>query len=154
VALVMNEPHYPEREACKLLAMDRSSYRYRPRPDHNAELRREPIALARQKPRFRYRRLCALLQRRGCRASPQAVRRLKRKRLVRLAPAGSLLTRATGRGLRMLTVVDSFTTTVRRSRFAATTARSSPAVTFWSGARNGACVYSTFSRVDRCRTDM
>jgi hypothetical protein len=29
--------------------MDRSSYRYRPRPDHNAELRRELIALARQK---------------------------------------------------------------------------------------------------------
>jgi putative transposase len=90
--------------------------------------------LARQKPRFRYRRLCALLERRGCRASPQrvyrvysqehlAVRRLKRKRLVRPAPAGTLLSRAnqewavdfvadglaTGRGLRMLTVVDSFT---------------------------------------------
>jgi putative transposase len=52
-----------------------------------------------------------------------AVRRLKRKRLVRPAPAGALLSRAnqewaidfiadglaTGRGLRMLTVVDSFT---------------------------------------------
>jgi putative transposase len=131
---VMNEFHYSEREACKLIAMDRSSYRYRPRPDHNAELRCELIALARQKPRFGYRRLCALLERRGCRASPQrvyrvysqehlAVRRLRRKRLVRPAPAGTLLSRpnqewaidfvadglATGRGLRMLTVVDSFT---------------------------------------------
>jgi putative transposase len=130
----MSEFHYSERQACKLTAMDRTSYRYRPRPDHNAELRRELIALARQKPRYGYRRLCALLERKGWTASPQrvyrvysaehlAVRRLKRKRLVRAAPAERLLSRpnqewaidfvadglGTGRGLRMLTVVDSFT---------------------------------------------
>ena len=145
---MMNEFHCSERKACKLIAMDRSSYRYRPRPDHNAELRCELIALARQKPRFGYRRLCALLERRGCRASPQrvyrvysqehlAVRRLRRKRLVRPAPAGTLLSRpnqewaidfvadglATGRGLRMLTVVDSFTRECPRSKWT----RDSPA---------------------------
>ena len=134
MAFVMGEFRYSEREACKLMEVDRSSYRYQPRPDHNAELRLQLIALARQKPRYGYRRLGALLERRGCRASPQrvyrvyraehlAVRRLKRKRLVRPAPEGVLLSRpnqewaidfvadglATGRGLRMLTVVDSFT---------------------------------------------
>ena len=134
MAFVMGEFGYSEREACRLMAVDRSTYRYQPRPDHHAELRRQLIALARQKPRYGYRRLGALLERRGCRASPQrvyrvyraehpAVRRLKRKRLVRPAPEGVLLSRpnqewaiafvadglATGRGLRMLTVVDSFT---------------------------------------------
>jgi len=130
----MGEYQYSERQACKLMAIDRSTYRYQPRPDHNAELRSKLLALARQKPRYGYRRLAALLERGGSKASPQrvyriyseahlAVRRLKRKRLVRPAPEEALLSRAnqewaidfvsdglaTGRGLRMLTVVDSFT---------------------------------------------
>ena len=45
--------------------MERSSYRYEPRPDRNAELREELVKLARQKPRYGYRRLHALLSRRG-----------------------------------------------------------------------------------------
>jgi putative transposase len=134
VALVMSEHQYSEREACKLLSIDRTTYRYQPRPDHNAELREKLVALARQKPRYGYRRLAALLERDGLKASSQrvyrvyraerlAVRRLKRKRLVRPAAESTLLTRvnqelaidfvadgiATGRGLRILTVVDSFT---------------------------------------------
>jgi putative transposase len=131
---MMSEYRYSERQACKLMSVDRTTYRYQPRPDHNAELREKLIALARQKPRYGYRRLCALLERSGWKASAQrvyriysaehlAVRRLKRKRLVRSAPETGLLSRtnqewaidfvsdglATGRGLRMLTVVDSFT---------------------------------------------
>jgi putative transposase len=131
---VISEHQYSERQACKLLSIDRSTYRYQPRQDHNAELREKLIALARQKPRYGYRRLCALLERDGTKASPQrvyriysaehlAVRRLKRKRVVRPAPQDPLLSRpnqewaidfvsdglATGRGLRMLTVVDSYT---------------------------------------------
>ena len=134
MAFVMSEYQYSERSACQLIGLDRTSYRYQPRPDHNAELRRQLIGLARQKPRFGYRRLYVLLERSGCPASSQrvyrvyraehlAVRRLKRKRLVRPAPCDSRLSRpnqewaidfvtdglATGRGLRMLTVVDSFT---------------------------------------------
>ncbi len=50
-----------ERRACKLLAIDRSSYRYEPQPDEDAQLRQDLIELARQKPRFGYRRLGALL---------------------------------------------------------------------------------------------
>jgi putative transposase len=54
-----------ERHACKLPYMDRSSYRYESRIDRNSLLREELIALARQKPRFGYRRLWALLVKRG-----------------------------------------------------------------------------------------
>ena len=123
-----------ERRACKLLEMDRSSYRYEPQPDRNAALREELIQLARQKPRYGYRRLGALLERRGQRVNHKrlyriyreehlAVRRLKRKRLVRpRAPVAVLLRAnqewsmdfvmdglATGRIVRMLTVVDNYT---------------------------------------------
>jgi len=94
----MEEFHRSERRACKLLDLDRSSHRYQPRPDRNAELRRELVNLARQKPRYGYRRLHALIERRGFAASAQRVyrlyraeglmvRRLKRKRLSRVSVA-------------------------------------------------------------------
>ena len=50
-----------ERTACKLLGVERSSYRYEPRPDRNMDLRETLVKLARQKPRYGYRRLHALL---------------------------------------------------------------------------------------------
>ena len=127
--------HFPmtERRACKLVGLDRSSYRYQPRRDHNAELRQELVSVARQKPRYGYRRLHALLSRRGFAVSAQRVyrlyraeglmvRRLRRKRLSRVAVASNLKRSnqewaldfvsdalATGRGIRALTVVDAFT---------------------------------------------
>ena len=94
-----------ERQACKLLEVDRSTYRSQPRPDHNAGLREALIALAREKPRFGYRRLWVELTRkqgwtasigrvhRLSRAEHLAVRRLKRKRLKGVMPANPLLTR-------------------------------------------------------------
>jgi len=134
VAFVQEQFSYSERQACKLLEVDRSSYRYEPRPDHNAELRKELVALARQKPRYGYRRLHSLLERKGQQASPQrvyrlyrkeglAVRRLRRKHLVREKPKEQLLSRPnqewaldfvsdaieTGRAIRILAVVDSYT---------------------------------------------
>ena len=134
MALARAECRVSERRACKLLEMDRSSYRYEPQPDRNALLRQELIALARQKPRYGYRRLGVLLERRGYRANPKrlyriyreehlAVRRLKRKRLVRPAVPVAILSRAnqewsmdfvmdglaTGRALRILTMVDNYT---------------------------------------------
>ena len=130
----MAEHGVSERRACKLLEMDRSSYRYEPQPDRNAALREELIRLARQKPRYGYRRLGVLLERRGYRANHKrlyriyreehlAVRRLKRKRLMRAAVPVATLVRAnqewsidfvmdglaTGRVLRMLTAVDGYT---------------------------------------------
>jgi putative transposase len=94
VAFAQSEFHLSERTACKLLDVERSSYRYDPRPDRNAELREEMVKLAGQKPRYGYRRLHALLERRGHEVNVKrvyrlyleeglSVRRKKRKRLVR-----------------------------------------------------------------------
>lgn len=134
VALVMAEHGLGERYACRLLGVDRSAYRYEPRPDRNVKLREALVALARQQPRFGYRRLWALLVRDGWdvnlkrihrlyRAEGLMVRRLKRKRLARAVPANPLLVRrnqewamdfvsdalVTGRALRTFTLIDSFT---------------------------------------------
>lgn len=134
VALVMAEHGLSERRACKLLKLDRTAYRYEPRPDRNRELRQELVELAKQKPRFGYRRLGALLEKRGRKANPKrlyrlycqehlAVRRLKRKRIQRTVPAAAKLTGAnqewaidfvtdslaTGRSFRALTIVDGYT---------------------------------------------
>ena len=134
MALVMAEHGLGERYACKLLQVDRSTYRYEPRPDRNAELRAELRTLARQQPRFGYRRLWALLVRKGWKvevkrihrlykAEGLMVRRLKRKRLSRPVPVNPLVVRpnqewaldfvsdalATGRALRTLTLIDSYT---------------------------------------------
>ena len=133
VAFVREQFRLSERRACKLLGLDRGSYRYEPRPDRNRELREALIALARQKPRYGYRRLHAVLSRRDhatsvmriyrlYRAEGLAVRRLKRKRLTRVPVTSHLVrsnqewamdfvsdTLATGRGIRVLTVVDAFT---------------------------------------------
>jgi hypothetical protein len=49
--------------ACELNGMDRSTYRYEPVADRNAELRKKLTELARRKPRYGYRRLGVLLER-------------------------------------------------------------------------------------------
>ena len=123
-----------ERTACKLLGVERSSYRYEPRPDRNADLREELLKLARQKPRYGYRRLHALLGRRGQEVNVKRVyrlyveeglmvRRKRRKRLVRERAIEPRLTGAnqewamdfivdglaTGRMVRILSVVDAYT---------------------------------------------
>ncbi len=134
MAFVQAEHGLSERTACKLLGVERSSYRYEPRPDRNAELRAELIKLARQKPRYGYRRLHVLLERGGHEVNVKrvyrlyleqglSVRRKKRKRLVRERVAEPRLTGpnqewamdfvtdglATGRMVRILTVVDAYT---------------------------------------------
>jgi putative transposase len=114
--------------------VERSSYRYEPRPDRNAELRCDLLTLARQKPRYGYRRLHALLSRRRHEVNVKRVyrlyleerlmvRRRKRKRLVRERmaeprPSGAnqewatdfiVDGLATGRIVRTLSVVDAYT---------------------------------------------
>ncbi len=132
--MLMSEFDYSERQACKLLEVDRSSYRYAPAPDRNEQLRQELTAVAQEKPRYGYRRLHVLLERRGWKINHKrlyrlyregnlAVRRIRRKRVIR--PAGPVvhLSRrnqewamdfvsdglATGRGIRAFTIVDSYT---------------------------------------------
>jgi len=135
VALVMAEHGLSQRQACRLLEVDRATYRYEPRPDRNAKLRQALIDIARQRPRFGYRRLWALLTtREGFHASPGRIQRLyqqaglkvrrqKRKRLKGVAPVNPLISRpnqewaldfvsdafSNGRALRALTMVDSYT---------------------------------------------
>lgn len=122
-----------ERRACKLLAIGRSSYRYEPRPDHNADLRSALEELARKKTQWGYRMLGEVLSKQGHAASPMRIyrlyraaglkiRRLKKKRLIRTPSASNVTQRnqewamdfvqdtlATGRGIRVLAVVDTFT---------------------------------------------
>jgi putative transposase len=133
VAFASEQFQLSERRACELIGIDRGTYRYEPRPDRNAELRDALLELAKQKPRYGYRRLHVLLVRRGhavsvmrvyrlYREEKLAVRRLKRKRLTRIPVASHLVksnqewaldfacdTLATGRGIRVLAVVDAFT---------------------------------------------
>ena len=172
----MEEFCYSERLACKLVAVDRSSYRYDPRPDRDGELRKALITLARQKPRYGYRRLWAVLSRRGhdvnvkrvyrlYRQAHLAVRRLKRKRLERGAPVNAFLTAAnqewgldfmcdgvaSGRGIRILTSVDGYTRECPALEVGVSVG-SRRAGTSSPGASSAASRSCISSRGGRCRT--
>ena len=122
-----------ERHACSLVGLAVSTYRYQPR-ETDATLREQLVTLARKKPRYGYRRLHVLLLRDGTavnhkrvwrvyREAGLAVKRRKRKRLVRIGrPLAAAATPneewaldfisdklATGRSVRVLSVVDAFT---------------------------------------------
>jgi putative transposase len=72
----MAEHALAERYACTLLEVDRSTYRYEPRPDGNAQLRETLLLLAKQQPRCSYRRLWVLLMRQGWDVDVKRVHRL------------------------------------------------------------------------------
>jgi putative transposase len=101
----MTQHHLSERRACRLLDVDRSTYRYEPRPDRNAELRKALRAAADRHPRFGYRRLWVILTTREGwevgigrvhrlrRQEGLAVPRRERKRIRGVAPVNPLVTR-------------------------------------------------------------
>jgi putative transposase len=125
-----------ERRACELIGIPRMSCRYQSRRDDSA-LRERLLALAREKPRYGYRRLHVLLKRdpqqaerfnhkrvwRVYRDLGLSVRRTRRKRLQRMLRPRPVLTApnqewaidfasdvaASGRRVRIFSVVDSFT---------------------------------------------
>ncbi len=124
---------FSERRACQLIGLAVSTFRYRKRRA-DGTLRERLVALAREKPRYGYRRLHVLLQRDGIEVNHKrvwrvyheaglSVKRRKRKRLVRVGrPLEEVFaandewaldfasdTLATGRSLRVLSVVDAFT---------------------------------------------
>jgi putative transposase len=124
---------FSERRACGLLDLPVSTYRYRPSRG-DSELREKLVELAREKPRFGYRRLHVLLQRDGgqvnhkrvwrvYREAGLCVKRRRRKRLVRVGTPAVAATRAnerwsldfasdglaSGRAIRVLSVVDNYT---------------------------------------------
>ncbi len=98
---------FSERRACGLLGLPISTYRYRS-SRCDSELREVLVDLAREKPRFGYRRLHVLLQRDGeqvnhkrvwrvYRAAGLGVKRRRRKRLVRMGTPTLAATRANER---------------------------------------------------------
>ncbi len=68
-----------ERRACELMGVARSSCRYRPKVDKDAELRAALRAVALERPRFGYRRLRVMLKRRGWAVNRKRVYRLYRE---------------------------------------------------------------------------
>ncbi len=76
VAFVMEQFEVSERRACELNHLERSSYRYQPQPDRNADLRKRLTALAREKPRWGYRRLGVLLEKKGETVNPKRLFRV------------------------------------------------------------------------------
>ena len=94
VGQVQQEYAFSQRRACCLLTMAVSSYRYQSRRS-DEELRGRLVVLAREKPRFGYRRLHVLLRRSGedvnhkrvhrvYREAGLSIRRKKRKHCVRI----------------------------------------------------------------------
>lgn len=124
---------FSERRACRLIGLAVSTYRYQ-QCRNDTSLREQLMALAREKPRYGYRRLHALLLRAGTIANHKrvwrvyheaglSVKRRKRKRLVRVGRPYQTVSApnqewaldfasdrlATGRSLRVLSIVDAFT---------------------------------------------
>jgi putative transposase len=127
------EQAFSERRACGLMETAVSSYRYQRRGGGDG-LRQALVELARERPRFGYRRLHVLLRREGVavnhkrvwrlyREEGLALRRKKRKHCARARPQAAAVTAANqewaldfahdgtaaGRAIRVLSVVDRFT---------------------------------------------
>lgn len=136
VAYVQEQFGCSQRQACRLVGSARSTIRYRRRPQRDeAALRTRLTAMAAQRPRFGYRRLHVLLRREGIKINHKrverlyreeglAVRRRTRKSLtpIRRGPPASPQrpneqwaldfvqdALASGRKLRVLSVIDVFT---------------------------------------------
>jgi putative transposase len=77
VKRLKEEFRFSERHACELMSIPRSSCRYQSRKDDSG-LRQQLIELAKQKPRFGYRRLYILLRRAGQLINHKRVQRVYR----------------------------------------------------------------------------
>jgi len=124
---------FSERRACQLALLAVSSYRYQTRRD-DEPLRTRLVELAREKPRFGYRRLLVLLRRTGeavnhkrvqrvYREAGLSLRRKRRKHCVRAGSPQRVWTAANqewaldfvhdavecGRAIRVLSVLDTYT---------------------------------------------
>lgn len=133
VERLRGEYAFSERRACRLIGWAVSTYRYQQRRN-DTSLCEELMRLAREKPRYGYRRLHVLLLRTGTIANHKrvwrvyheaglSVKRRKRRRLVRVGRPCEAVSApnqewaldfasdrlATGRSLRVLSVIDAFT---------------------------------------------
>jgi putative transposase len=133
IGQIRSEYAFSERRACALMAVATGTYRYRSQRT-DEPLRTRLVELAREKPRFGYRRLHVLLGRSGERVNHKrlhrvyreaglAIRRKRRKHCVRVGKPLLERTAANqewaldfvhdavecGRAIRVLTVVDAYT---------------------------------------------
>jgi len=133
VGQVRQEYAFSQRRACGVMTMAVSSYRYQARRS-DEPLRTRLVELAREKPRFGYRRLHVLLRRSGeavnhkrvhrvYREAGLSIRRKKRKHCVRVGQPLQMRTAANqewaldfvhdvvdcGRAIRVLSVVEAYT---------------------------------------------
>ncbi len=133
VGQVREEYAFSQRRACRLMTVAVSSYRYQIRRS-DEPLRTKLVELAREKPRFGYRRLHVLLRRSGevvnhkhvhrvYREAGLSIRRKKRKHCVRVGRPLRVWTAAnqewaldfvhdaveSGQAIRVLSVVDAYT---------------------------------------------
>ena len=134
VEQVRQQYAFSQRRACGVMTMAVSTYRYQTSRSDDA-LRRKLVELAREKPRFGYRRLHGLLRRSGERVNHKrvhrvyreaglSIRRKKREHCVRVGQPQQMRTAANqewaldfvhdavdcGRAIRVLSVVDAYTT--------------------------------------------
>jgi hypothetical protein len=201
VRRLVDEFRASERRICGLMEIPRMSYRYRSRRDDSV-LRERLLKLAREKPRFGYRRLWVMLTSnervnhkrvwRVYRDLGLSVKRTRRKRLERALRPRPALTApnqewavdfvsdvvASGRRLRIFTVVDSYTReclalevdtslpsrqsharwprlsigVARRWRFEVIMGPRSVRGTIWPGASRSGSTPCTFSQANRRRT--
>jgi len=80
VSVLQDKFTVSERGACQVIDQPRSSHRYRAQPrDDEPALVKRMLERARERPRFGYRRIAALLRRENWNASPGRVYRLWRK---------------------------------------------------------------------------
>lgn len=135
VAHLQQEHGASERRACRLVGVARSTRRYQPQPQQNDGTVRERLrTLSRERPRYGYRRLTALLEAEGTTVNHKKVHRLCREehllvprtRRMKLTRNATTLTKvkyanqrwamdfvsdslADGRTIRCLTLVDCYT---------------------------------------------
>ncbi|MNK99004.1 IS2 transposase TnpB [compost metagenome] len=72
------ELDYSERRACGLIGIHRATYQYRSRRKDDSALRDRMLSIARERPRFGYRRVYVMLRREGFRVNHKRVYRLYR----------------------------------------------------------------------------
>jgi putative transposase len=87
VSYLISISKYSERRACRLLGQWRSTQRYRVQPesDRDRRLRRRVVELARQHPRYGYRRLTSELRRGAWKVNRKHVRRICREEGLKIA---------------------------------------------------------------------
>ncbi len=79
--IVVDTDQCSGRQACRYLGLPRSTWHYTPRPPtpRQIQLEREIVALSRQHPRYGYRRIHAVLPRKGLKCALRTVQRVRRR---------------------------------------------------------------------------